>query len=286
MKRIAFYWFFLRRFLSFYFRARTIYDVHSPMAADFLREVVEDDRRYYAFNVIEALRQRLLRRQNEQVTIQDYGAGSRVDQSQVRRLSSIARYSAISPPTGRLLFRTVRYFHPDTLLELGTSLGISTLYLATPDSKSKVITIEGCPNTASQAAANFKKLGIGNISLLNGPFAEKLPAALASIPRLDLLYLDGDHRRGASLDYFQKALEKAYPESVFIIADIHWSKEMEQAWQEMVRHPAVTLSIDLFQVGLLFFNKNMREKQHLRIVRARWKPWHMGFFWRKANINF
>lgn len=279
MKRIRFYWFFFRRFLSFYWRAGTIYDIHSPFAAAFIREVVEDSRSYYAFSRIEGLRRKLLQDQTP-LTILDHGAGSRVSKSRVRKVSSIARFSAISPATGRLLFRAVNFFRPTTIIELGTSLGISTLYLAAPFSGATVITIEGCPNTASRAASNFSALDAGNIDLRIGPFSEQLPRALHQISQLDLLYIDGDHRFGASLNYFRRSLEKMHNGSVLILADIHWSREMENAWREMKDHHAVTLSIDLFQLGFLFFNRDIREKQHLRITLARWKPWRMGFFWR------
>ncbi len=278
MKWIKLYFRLLNRYLQYFCRARTRYDVHAPFAFELTEEILEDDRQYYAFQDIELLRNGLLKDQ-AQITIQDYGAGSRVDQRKQREISSIARCSAVSPSSGRWLFRLVRFLRPATLLELGTSLGISGAYqAAAAPPKARMITLEGCPKTAELARGNFQKLGLASVDVRTGPFEQLLPAALSELGRLDYLYIDGDHRHGATATYLKTCLPYLHPHSVVVLADIHWSDEMETAWAAIREHPSVRLSVDLFHFGLLFFRPEQKTPLHLTLIPARFKPWRMGFF--------
>ncbi|MCH2083954.1 MAG: class I SAM-dependent methyltransferase [Saprospiraceae bacterium] len=265
------------RFLRFYWKSQTIYDIHSPHVFEFTEKVIEDNRHFYAFTYIESFRD-LLKKDERWIKIKDYGAGSKVNSSPKRQVKDVIKNSAIAPATGRKLFKIVHLYKPEILLEMGTSLGISSMYQAAAALKSDFITVEGCPETAQIAAENFEKMGVPQIELLNGPFHEVLPVLLAEIPKLDYLYLDGDHSKGASLQYFELCLAKAHSKSVFIIADIHWSAHMEEAWEEIKKHPKVALSIDLFHFGVLFFDHRTKEKQHYKIVPKWWKPWHLGIW--------
>lgn len=267
----------LWRYLQYFWRARTIYDIHSPFVADLVNAILEDKRHFYAFSQIELLRDQLLQMRKE-LNIEDHGAGSLVNKNQMRSVASIARYSAISPATGRQLFRLVNFCKPNSILELGTSLGISTLYLASGALNAKVITLEGCPDIAAQAQHNFNVMNAQNITLREGTFEKLLPPALENIKTLDFLFLDGDHRAGASLQYFEQCLPHAHASSVFVIADIHWSDEMQQAWHRMRRHPRVSLSIDLFHIGILFFRTENRQPEHFTLINKAWKPWRIGLF--------
>lgn len=277
MKRWTFYAQFLGRFLRFYRKAVTPFDIHSPFVADFVQAVLWDRRFFYAFQDIEVLRQRLLRNPYP-IQITDHGAGSQADGRKWRPVSSIARYGAVSPQTGRQLFRMVQRYRPETVLELGTSLGISALYLRAASAKAAVITLEGCPETASQARANFLTAGNPPIELRVGMFSETLGQALKDLKTLDFLYLDGDHRAGASLEYVGACMEKRRAQSVFVLADIHWSAEMETTWETIRSMPEVTLSIDLFWIGILFFDPSIQVKQHYQLVPWAGKPWRLGIF--------
>lgn len=263
------------RFLRYYFKAGTRYDVHSPFVFDFTEAVLEDDRWYYAFEEWEVLRRRLI---SSKVTIPvtDYGAGSQMQASRERSLSSLARYSANRPYACRLLFRIVQFAQPSTMLELGTSLGISTGYQAAAALHAKMITIEGCPNVARYAAQHFQLMKLKNVRLLHGQFDEMLPIALQELGKLDYLFLDGNHRREPTLRYFYQCLAHAGENSIFVLDDIHWSDEMEQAWGEIRQHPAVSLSVDLFFFGVVFFRKENRTKEHFILAPWLWKPWSIG----------
>ncbi|MBK9490644.1 MAG: class I SAM-dependent methyltransferase [Haliscomenobacter sp.] len=268
---------FIFRWLRFYLQAATKYDVHSPFVAKFVHYIVEDERLFYAFPAIERMRARLFRN-NFPLEIIDLGAGSKANPSKTRSVRNVVRYSAVSEETGQQLFRLVATYKPKQIIELGTSLGISTLYLASAAPNGQVITIEGCPDIASVAQLSFQRVDISNVSQRIGDFKTLLPQVLNEIDQLDFLFIDGDHRAGNSVDYFEQALAKIHAKSIIVIADIHWSNEMEQGWEKIRKHPRVKLSIDLLHLGVLFFDESIREVQHLSIIKWGWKPWRLGLF--------
>ncbi len=267
----------LQRYWWYFWRAKTKYDVHSPFVAQLMASVVDDDRAFYAFSAIEYLRQALLQ-DATLLDIKDFGAGSKVNPNPQRTVRNIAQYSAVPPAVGQLLFRLVHFSKPKKILELGTSLGISTLYMSAAAISAQIITIEGSPAIADKAKEHFRKLNASNVENYCGQFETLLPLALEKLEKLDFLFLDGDHRPGASLKYFDQCLPYAHHHSVFVIADIHWSAEMEQAWAILRQHPRVRLSVDLFFVGLLFFRQESKEKEHFTLIKSNLKPWRIGLF--------
>ena len=272
MQRIQLFW----RFLRYYWSAVTRYHVHSPFVYDFVEQVLEDPRDFYAFPVIERLRRKLLQ-DHTKIKITDYGAGSLVTGQRERSISSIAKYSATRPFFCRVLFRTVLHYQPQNMVELGTSLGISSLYQAWAASKSRFITLEGCPVIAGLAQRHFHALEMKHIEQLVGPFSETLPKTLQSLDRLDYVFIDGHHKYKPTVDYFELCLEKAHNDTVFIFDDIHWTKEMVQAWEEIKQHPRVKLSIDIFFFGIVFLREEFVEPIHMQLAPQRWKPWKLGF---------
>ncbi|MEO1261626.1 MAG: class I SAM-dependent methyltransferase [Bacteroidota bacterium] len=265
----------LIRFLKYYFRAKTIYDVHSPFVYEFAEQVVEDDRWYYAFDEIEVVRNYMLK-DKRKISIKDLGAGSQVENKQERTIASLAKHSANQPFVCQLLFKIVNLYKPLNMLELGTSLGISTQYQAAASLNGNMITIEGCPNTAHLAAGNFQLLKAENIKILKGNFDEKLSGVLNEIKKVDYVFFDGNHREKPTVSYFEKCLEYTHEESVFVFDDIHWSDGMEAAWDTIKKHPRVKLTVDLFFFGVVFFRKENKVKEHYTLIPWSWKPWRIG----------
>jgi len=264
------------RFLKYYFLAKTRYNVHSPFVFQFIEQVLEDDRWYYAFSEIEAVR-KLMLKDKRKVHVTDLGAGSQVEDKKERTISSLAKHSANQPFVCRILFRIVNFYKPKRMLELGTSLGISTNYQAAASLDGRMVTIEGCPNTAHLAAGNFKLLGAKNISLLEGDFDKMLPVAANELGPFDYVFIDGNHRKEPTIRYFETCVAHAHPDSVFVFDDIHWSDGMEAAWETIKQHPKVKLSIDLFFFGVVFFKKEFHKKEHFTLIKWEWKPWQVGF---------
>ena len=207
------------------------------------------------FKEIESLRKKLLRR-NEEIEILDLGAGSRRNKSNRREISEIAKNAEKPARFGQFFYRLSQYLQPNTVLELGTSLGVTTAYFARALPGSEIITMEGCPETARLAKKNFSELNLKNISVIVGNIDHTLPDFLKKQnQKIDLVFFDANHRCEPTVRYFNHALPYADDNSVFIFDDIYWSKEMTAAWEEIKSHPEVSVTIDLFWVGLVFFRK-------------------------------
>ena len=248
------------QYLKYFRKAQTKYDVHSPFLFDLITQVFEDKRKYPEYHKVEKLKKELLKN-NELITVTDLGAGSTVDKGEKRSVSSIAKNASKSKRIGRLLFRLSRYFQPNNILELGTSLGLSSLYLAFGSPSSKIVTIEGCPNISKIAIENFQQVSMDQINLKTGNFDDKLVEVLEQIEILDLTFIDGNHQFGPTINYFEQCLAKSSHDSIFIFDDIHWSDGMEKAWENIINHPDVSLSIDIFHMGIVFLRKELT-KQH------------------------
>lgn len=251
----------IRAYLKYLWVARNKHHVHSPFVFEFITRVLEDRRSYYAFEEIEMLRTFLLHT-HEVIEVEDMGAGSHSMHSSRRRISDIASTNLISKRFGRLLFRLADHFQAKKILELGTSLGISTLYLAKADHTSKVISLEGSKSIAAVAEQNFRKTACSNIDLITGEFSTTLKSALQKLKIADLIFIDGNHRRTPTIEYFETCLHHCGENSIIVFDDIHWSREMEEAWKTISSHERVTLSLDLFFKGIVFFRSDFHIKQH------------------------
>ncbi len=250
---------FLLNYTKYRFKSDNEHDIHSPFVFELYNDVIKDENPYYVYDDIESIRAKLLLT-DMAINIEDYGAGSKVNSSNSRKIKDIAKHTLKSPKYGQLMFRLVKRFKPNTILELGTSLGLSTMYLAAPNKKTKVVTIEGCPNTAKVAQVNFDKIGFENIELVNQKFDNFLPNYLKKIDKLDFVFFDGNHQKDATLNYFNQCVEKAQPHSIFIFDDIHWSEGMSEAWEQIKQHPKVTSTIDLYMLGIVFFNTDLSKE--------------------------
>lgn len=238
--------------------------IHSPFIYNFIRNVLADKNDEQCFTAIEHQRRRLLH-DNSMLTVTDLGAGSKTMAGQQRKISEIAGTALAGPKYARLMFRIARHLRAENIIELGTSLGITTAYLAMSSPGVRVHTIEGCPETAGRATQVFSSLELENITLINRCFDDALPYLLSEQPgggwKPDLVFFDGNHREEATLKYFQLCMKKKYEGTVFVFDDIYWSKGMAAAWNTIKNHPEVTSTIDIFRMGIVFFNPDI-QKQH------------------------
>ncbi|MEL7006964.1 MAG: class I SAM-dependent methyltransferase, partial [Bacteroidota bacterium] len=169
--------------------------------------------------------------------------------------------SAIEAQAGRWLFRMVDFHQPNTILELGTNLGISALYLQGARRSAHLITIEGNPEVAKLARQSFRRLSRRIPDMRTGTFMEEIPKIVKSLDQLDFVWMDGDHQYESTTLYFEQLLPRLHERSVVVIGDIHWSEEMELAWLEIRRHPRVTMSVDLYHMGVLFFRPELQQQE-------------------------
>jgi len=211
---------------------------------------------------VESIRRDLLKN-TKVITVNDLGAGSTVMKSNQRKISDIAKYSAKSAKPAQLLYRIAVYYRPDNCIELGTSLGISTSYLALADKNKTVHTIEGSEEILKISILNFEKLNVNNIKTYCGNFIDHLPKILEN-ETPGLVFVDGNHTKKATLLYFEMIMKKANNETIIVFDDIHWSEEMEEAWQIIKKDERVKVTIDIFFMGIVFLRKELR-KEDFRI---------------------
>lgn len=257
------------QFFKFYSTAVTKYQLHSPFVFELAEAVLDEHRWYYAFRDIESIRGKML---SSKVVLQvrDFGTGS----DRLTPLRKLVRRTASSIGQGRRLFRLANWANPHTMLELGTSVGVGTMYLKAGALSARFLTLEGCPQTAGVARANLDLMGYKDqVEVVVGDFVKTLDPALKKLQTLDFVYFDGNHRQAPTLEYFEKCLSFAHDKTVFVFDDAHWSAEMNAAWDRIQQHPRVTLTVDFFDLSLAFINPDFKQKQHLKIVPSRWKIW-------------
>lgn len=262
----------LSQLIQFYTTADTIGNIHSPQIYSLLSHILDRSRVYYDFAKIENFRKASLENK-ERVYDVDYGAGSSVISKNNKSVEAVTRSSVSSARQCQILYRLVTYLKPRLTLELGSSVGISTCYLAKAYNKGKVISLEGNPSLSKLAGEKLTKLNIQNAQLVTGRFADTLPVILDQVRWVDLVFMDGHHEYEPTIQYYQWIKPMVAPSTVLVLDDIYWSKGMLQAWKEIIAYPEVTFSVDFFEFGMIFFNPSFRQSNHLRIVDRKFKPW-------------
>lgn len=250
----------LKYFLKFLLASKNEHSLHSPFVFDLYTKIVKNKKTFPIYTEIENLRKKLLKKRTI-FEITDFGAGSRIYKTNYREIRQIAKSAEKAPKFGRLLFRLIQHFKPSTIFDLGTSLGITTIYESKAYESGKVYTFEGCHETANIAKENFKTMNCQNIEVIVGNLDNTLSIQLNKIEQLDFVFFDANHRYEPTVRYFEMCINRVNETSVFVFDDIHWSEEMHEAWEYISNHPSVMISIDLFFVGLIFFRKN-QPKQH------------------------
>ncbi len=252
------------KYLKYFVTAkRRGYGVHSPFAYKLAIKISKDKKKIIKFVGIEKLRENLLK-SNQEIEVKDFGAGSKKMQDNKRMVNEIVKYSATPAKYGRLLSVLVDYFEPQTIIEIGTSAGIGTLYLSSGNPNAKIYTMEGCPQTAKIAENNFKKIS-NNIEIVVGEFDKTLINTLNKIEKLDFVFIDGNHRKEPTIKYFETILPFCNNDTVIVFDDIYWTYQMQEAWQEIKQHKETKLAINIFKMGFIFLRKEFHNKEEITL---------------------
>lgn len=257
--------FILKSYLKFLWNSKNEHGVHSPFVFSLVTKCFYDKQDYPEYKILKEYRNSLLSNTNT-IEVTDFGAGSKVFKSNTRAINQIAKNAGISKKRAELLFRIVRYLKPEGILEIGTSLGLTTSALSLGNKNAKITTLEGCGNTLTVAKKQFEEFNLRNIEPVQTEFATYLKSLQPIAYSLQLIYFDGNHTKAATLEYFELLLPTITNETVWIFDDIHWSADMEEAWETIKNHPKVTITIDTFQWGLVFFRQE-QPKEHF-VIRA------------------
>lgn len=255
----------IKSYFKFLWQSTNQHGVHSPFVFGLVTKCFYDKTNYPEYQTLKNYRKSLLQNQNS-IRVTDFGAGSKIFKSNQRKIAKIAKTAGITATNAKLLFRVVRYFKPAEILEIGTSLGLATSALSLGNNAARITTLEGCPETSKVAQGQFEKFGWNNIEPVVTGFDSHLQNLYLAPAALNFIYFDGNHQKDATLKYFELLLPTATNDSVWIFDDIHWSPEMEQAWETIKKNPRVTVTVDTFQWGFVFFRKE-QEKQDF-VIRA------------------
>ena len=201
----------------------------------------------------------------------DHGAGSSFSNPGIQqRIGTIARHALSSPFQCGFLARMAQYIEAKTILEFGSSLGISSAYLAYCSPATKVITIEGDPELARRAKKMFAELGLVNIRMFQSTFEDFISTESQTLFPFDMVFLDGNHQSKALLTYYHSLKHLYTPNTIIIVDDISWSRDMKEGWTTMIGLPEVTQSVDCYHFGLLFFNPGFLQKEN-HIIKLPWR---------------
>lgn len=261
----------IKSYLKFLWHSKNEHAVHSPFVFSLITKCFYDKKQKPEYAVLKEYRNSLLENKNT-IEVTDFGAGSKVFKSNTRQIAKIAKTAGITPKRAELLFRITNYFQPESILEIGTSLGLATSALALGNPKASITTLEGCPETAKIAQLQLAKLSsraqsrdnINNVDLVVTEFSTYFKTSHFPLPTSDLIYFDGNHSKNATLEYFELLLPTITNDTLWIFDDIHWSPDMEKTWEIIKKHPKVTVTIDTFQWGLVFFRRE-QPKEHFVI---------------------
>ncbi|QAA81353.1 class I SAM-dependent methyltransferase [Aequorivita sp. H23M31] len=235
--------------------------VHSPFVYSLVTQCFNDSRKYPAYRILKSHR-KALKQDASVITTVDHGQGSRIFKHPDRKISVVYKKVGMKGKRQKLLYRLAAYLKCETMLEFGTSLGLGTVPLALSNEFAYVHTVEACENTTKIAERYFSKFGLSNIQIHQKTFKEFLEYDPKE--KYDLIFIDGDHNGERTIAYFNSLLNHIHNNSVIIFDDIYWSKGMTEAWETIRAHEKVTVSIDTFQWGIVFFRKEQR-KEHFVI---------------------
>jgi predicted O-methyltransferase YrrM len=238
---------------------------HSPYLFRLFSYLGDDRVVFEKFAAIEAERKKWLK---TKATIErkDFGSGSSYNRRlKTEKISTIAQHALSLPFQCRCMARLVHLEKPAVIIELGTSLGISAAYLQSGNASSFITTVEGDPELTKLAKSTFSALGMTSIEVVASTFESFLSTPEPAATKIDILFLDGNHRSAALLFYYEKLKNRFSANTIVIVDDIYWSKDMHLGWSKLIAMPEVTQSVDCFQFGLLFFRNEFLEKEHHRI---------------------
>ncbi len=259
------------RHFQYYWRAKTKNRINHDFVLEFLNNTIENKEEFPFFEPLEALREKL-KNDNSPLIKQDLGAGSQTNPVKNTTTALLAKNSQSFPMTAQFLFRVTNWLHPKTMVELGTSLGIGTIYQALGSKDGKMYSVEGCPNTTAVARKVVNDFEVDNIEIAQGNFDDLLPEYLEKIKSLDYIFVDGNHLEKPTIAYFEMCLPYVHENSVLVFHDIRWSDGMVAAWEHIKKQKSISLTIEVYDVGIVFFKKDIGEKQNFSLIPKRFKP--------------
>lgn len=254
------------KYVSFYWGASHSkgHGVHSPFVFEFIQQVLQNKTIDHPFAQWKDWRAKLLH-SKDILEWEEIGAGSRLGSSEKKSVATIISQSAKPLRTAKLLYKLVQFYQPNSILELGTSMGLSTALFSLANPSATIHTIEGVSSAYIKALTHFQQWQFKNVHCYFGNLDNKLTEVLSIMPSPDLVFMDGNHQEEPTLRYFEQLVNCLTEQSIVLVDDIRWSAGMERAWKQIQQHERVTATIDLFQFGIVLFRPSFHAKLHYRI---------------------
>jgi len=263
---------------SFYYEAKTLYNIHSPFLFKFLSRITqysEIDKKNFA--QISSLVKRI-KKDKRKFQHLDYGQGSRRNKpSKMKKISAIVKTSSSTSSKGKKLYKVAQFLSPNRILELGTNLGIGSAYLAFGNPNGQLTTLEGDEFLANISNGNLESLNIQNANIIIDQFDNYL-LKRAQLEDFDFIFIDGNHSYDATIRYFNVLYNAQVENQVIIIDDIYWSRGMTKAWSEIQSILVSGYSIDMFDIGIIINSKAIEKVIALKYINKSWKPLSFGFW--------
>jgi predicted O-methyltransferase YrrM len=261
-------------FLKFYFKAKTLYNIHSPFLFELLKYISDVDKRYYQFDKIEQVRTFHINNHNT-LNINDQGAGSSIKNGQARTIASICKVSTSGEKKCRLIYNIIQYLKPQSVVELGTNLGIATAYIQIASKNENVHTIEADAQLMDIAQQTFTRLKLPIITY-NTTFETFFRDYPEIIIDADLVYIDGNHTYEGTILAYREATISQTKQKVLIFDDIYWSKGMQRAWKDICLDITSGYCIDLYIIGIVILNVNIDHCENVKFIPWKYKPFSNG----------
>jgi predicted O-methyltransferase YrrM len=237
------------------------HSLHSPFFFKFYTNILKAQLYSEATEELEGYRSKL-NADERSLFVEDLGSGSAFFKTNsARMIRDIARTSITPRKYSNLYLRIIKEYKYKYIIELGTSLGLNTLYLGLSPS-TRVTTFEGADGVARIAEELFNTVGVHNIKLVRGNIDVTLPEEIKEINVVDFALIDANHRYAPTLKYFDLLASKVTPKSMVVLDDIHSSYDMEEAWNTIQQDVRVWATADLYRCGLVFFEPSLN-KQHV-----------------------
>lgn len=227
--------------------------LHSPFMYEFTKKVLFDKKRYSDYEKIKAVAKDL-KKTDLKIEVKELGGGSRVFSKESRKVSMVLKSSSVRRKYCQLLYRIARFYQAENIIELGTSVGMSSLFMAIGNRKGQVITLEGNKSLIEIAKSSSVKLNIDNINFIHGNFDTQLPKILTNKSKVDLAFIDGNHTYEATLKYYS-IIRNHIGKGFIIFDDIYWSKGMQKAWTAIKAKEHVC--IDLYHFGIVIVGEQL-----------------------------
>ena len=175
------------------------------------------------------------------------------------KVKDICKIAASKQKWCHFLYQLVKQTDSPSVLEIGTNLGISGSYIleAMKGKKGKFITMEGLPQLCEISSKQFLKIAHeSTFEVVQGLYDDTFPKVIAKDLSYNLSFIDGNHKKGPTLEYFNTLKSNIGKTAIFVFDDIYWSDGMKEAWEIIKKDPEVNFSIDLYEQGIVIIDKD------------------------------